>query len=861
VTDSMSGSMAVNPYGFLPGKTKATAEEALPREYAGIVPVQDNTQQYSPVGATINPNRFLYQSFADYINSNTRDYSGTMTLSNYISVLQEKISSGKPFTEIVVNVSLRDINSKFGHAGGDAYLTKVFRTISETGISYETSTRDAASFTLIIDGTDKAAIKGAMSRISEALSRVDKLEIFKGRFAFFEGGIKPNITAAVIDPSRGGITLTDLMNVHDHFIGKANAGEGAFEVADIDAASAKRLDLSGKVKSGITPFDASTAWPKWWDVLKNKVRSDLSHLDLSDAKIEEAVRRIYVDPQSGLFNKKAYNLISSEMARMQKPGDRILKAHVDGNKLSAFKKEYGAFGDHIVEMLVKKLGPDAAGTLAPNGTILFRDPKGDEMLMEKFVEASGDGKNLSDESVRRTSMQEFEHFAQRTKSGLIEEFTARELRAVPDSHGYLREYIKGMGIELDTLPEDARVSLDLPKLKRSLNGKVYSEVSFTGNWRAVEAKVPVKFHPAVDDHIDRATDALKSENPERTHMFREGEKINEATLRDIVKKFKEGSDIRVEVDGKTLAGKIGKVITGKTGAFAFIAVVGLAEPVILNLSALSESEQSGRTTVKNISIGAGATAVSIGLFELGTRTVLYSLTRAGAGEIAAFLGTKAIPVVGWALTAVAVFDVGHKLYLSNSMGKVNMMDVVGLETKNPDGSVRKPDNKGFKFFNLDDRTGNDPIQVGEVETAVTLFKMGYFNDRSFGRTKSVTQTQNAVPMGINLGSAAVDLNFTPTGRSVVDAASIDRTVMSAADPDAAIYESVRELSSGKMESLDFASVMLSPLNRMIFRAQLKEALMRFRSYQGYGPSDGVKGHITNYDITAILSAAQLGSSI
>jgi hypothetical protein len=166
----------------------------------------------------------------------------------------------------------------------------------------------------------------------------------------------------------------------------------------------------------------------------------------------------------------------------------------------------------------------------------------------------------------------------------------------------------------------------------------------------------------------------------------------------------------------------------------------------------------------------------------------------------------------------------------------------------------------MKSFNLDDPKGETPLQVGEVEMAMMLFKLGFFADRVAMKEAESAILRPAAISELEIGPATMTLNMTPTGTAKTAPMTLEQLVVNTSygkeHPELLVYESLRMVTSGRMESLDFARLMMDPANRALFRSQLKEAMTKFRSSQGYSPSDGVAGHITDFDCASVLSFTQ-----
>lgn len=429
--------------------------------------------------------------YRQYIARNAVDYTGARGMGSFYADTAAVLRSSAPhITDVVLNVPLKRINDDYGHGAGDKHLIficqQTYAYVKKRGFD-ATLYRDGANFVVRLnDNSGPGVVQDFMRGLSE---------YFSGK------GIEVNVagyTYTARDTTES-LSAVDLRMWLLRAIYKVNQGEGKFQMEAVDPALAKSLNVANRVVDGIDTKRAVDAWPRDWKFLRSKLES------------EEDAREIYVEPDSGLLNRKAFEVLAQEMVvRARASGEKLSIGFFDGNKFGSFAKPsvmggYGFLGSQVVDVVIqKRISSAAQKAFGRRGITFARLGSGSE----EFVLIGRASK-----SEMAAAMAEFQS---RLNDPLMIKATVGELRQSDRGREYLEK------LKFDASRADSeQIEVDVTEMLRGPNGE-YAGLSVTGAYATVlddGISDPGKVVESNYRRVDGAASRAKAANPKRKAMI------------------------------------------------------------------------------------------------------------------------------------------------------------------------------------------------------------------------------------------------------------------------------------------------------------------------------------------------------
>lgn len=399
------------------------------------------------------------------------DDTGALNQTAWYMDTREQLKAQGIITRIIVNFPLRATNQKYDHPGGDAYLAALF-SATESFVSSEHPGdkikiyRRGPNFEIDIPRSVNA--EAFMASLYSSLNglRIDFL------FSKEEGGKKfkghsivyPNIGAWRFDPAEHSASVGELRISSSICSSRLNRQDGSkrnlFTIDTYNEDLVKNYSAETRspgegVGNSRRIIDAPE-WKPYLDILKAKIRQELRWGGVRRAS-EELVNRIirtkYVEPDSGLLNIHAFDLIGPALGKSS-------VGFFDGNKIGAFVRSFGFLGDSMVDVIIsRRMSFVSADVLAKRGIMLFRTGPGSE---EFWVLGNVSKEEMSDA---------LEEFTEQVNRPLPFNMKASELKKAKEGRDYLANHF-GPDIEDDDL-----LTIDLCKITRQ---ERFSKITFTG---------------------------------------------------------------------------------------------------------------------------------------------------------------------------------------------------------------------------------------------------------------------------------------------------------------------------------------------------------------------------------------------
>jgi predicted transcriptional regulator len=410
------------------------------------------------------------------------EYTGANNPVAWYGDTAQALRSGKTITRVIVNLRLKAINLD-GHLAGNAYLTSVFQDViqrfaSQRGIRVRVYRRGP---NFEIDMPTEVNVESFMKDLYSELTRKPLRFSFKqegtGKLIIREVSLneielKPNIGAWQYDPARDGtMSVRELRIASAMRASELNRGEGNLQLTRVDVEEVRKYSAEERVvdPSLREKRRISDAWKPQQTILEEAVRRQMQSEGIKNptkVEVSKRVRMQFIEPDSGLFNYEAYEVIAKHMvAEMRKNGSKATVGYIDGNKIGAFIKSYGFLGDVMVDTIIcRRLSSAAAEIFARYGIVLARHGSGSE---EFYLIGNVDAKTM------KVAM---EQFNLALRDAIKFRVLLSELKATPEGRMYLKR--ESYRIEKDSKGRDV-VVVDLTKLPRGEGGQ-FSRITFTG---------------------------------------------------------------------------------------------------------------------------------------------------------------------------------------------------------------------------------------------------------------------------------------------------------------------------------------------------------------------------------------------
>jgi len=464
------------------------------------------------VGNTVLPHPdSIAKSGAILFSELTRDITGAANQTAWYMDTRAKLERKETITRVIVNFPLCATNSKYGHPGGDAFLAALFSAVASF-LSSEYPGQQIGVYrrgpNFEIDIPSFVDVRSFMARLYKNLdgrrigfefSKKENTPKKKGSSVVF-----PNIGAWHYDPKEhsGPASVGELRTASAICSSRLNRQpaeqRGSFSVDAYNEVLVKnysaesRAPAEKKVRS--RRIIDTPEWKPYLDILRKKIREALSWAGVkgvSQELVNEIIRLKYVEPDSGLPNINAFDLIGPALGTSS-------IGFFDGNKIGAFVRSFGFLGDSMVDIIIsRRISSAAATVLAKRGIILFRTGPGSE---EFWVL----GKVKKEEM-----LDALEEFTEQVNRPLRFNIKVSELKAAKEGQDYLRN-----NFPADLTDED-EVIIDLCKIKRQ---ERFSQITFTGAARemnplaAEDARRHFYFHKK---RVEEAGERAKEVNFDR----------------------------------------------------------------------------------------------------------------------------------------------------------------------------------------------------------------------------------------------------------------------------------------------------------------------------------------------------------
>lgn len=524
--------------------------------------------------------------FESYIAENSLTPSGARNKAAYYSMMQEMLSRPNPrFTEVVLNFTgLKAINDRFGRAAGSEYLGFLEREISSyakrRGLDVVVHS-EGPNFSVVMGGNaSPEAAESFMRGVSEHFARLREAPVIDRRGkpakAPFPGGIQTNASSYFYDEALHNpeaaksraekLSVIDVVMWRSREMSRVNTGEwqNNFSVGAIDVAEAKGLNVDLRVEGGISRNRATDSWSGEWSTLRERVRQDLMARGLkpTEHQVDQAARQLFIEPDSGLFNKKAIDLIAAhKIAAARVKGKKVTVGFMDGNRFGAFTKTgarggYGILGGVVVDIVIQKRVTEAAEqAFAERGITFGRFGSGSEEFM------------LVGEVDRATMAEAMADFQTRLAEPLNINVIVAELMESERGRAYLEAHDIPDSDLAKTLVADGNELIrgEGANVKRLSMTGVAMEVVDDG------ASKPLEIAEAALAKADKAADSAKGANPDRAAYILECDESGRAigndprdALQREIQALREhenarGRDLRVEGKNITVIDKKGRV--------------------------------------------------------------------------------------------------------------------------------------------------------------------------------------------------------------------------------------------------------------------------------------------------------------
>lgn len=311
-----------------------------------------------------------------------------------------QLMRGEVITRIIINFSLRAINEEWGHNGGDAFLLAIKEKMDEFFLEHSNEFRGyrrGPNFEFDLDG-DIDSIEVMQKLYSFLISAPIKFVIKDSetkKETPAQATVDPNIGAWQYDHKRDGKTdkmghlrlltsmVTSSLNTQGDserqnfkvfpfdakIIGEYSTDERLVEQTEIVPESQRMMDTPG--------------WKDALEILKDQSRKEMAKEGVPGAdsnEIREWIRTKYIEPDSGLFNKRALRVFGPRLAeKARREGKQFVLVSMDVNKMGAFIKTYDFFGSSIIDVLLSnRFSSAAAEFLGGEGIIPVRTDTGSE---------------------------------------------------------------------------------------------------------------------------------------------------------------------------------------------------------------------------------------------------------------------------------------------------------------------------------------------------------------------------------------------------------------------------------------------------------------------------------------------------
>jgi len=321
--------------------------------------------------------------FNAYLLRETRDCSsGSNNYGFLFSDTRSKVKAGEIVTDIILNHSLKAVNDQYGHQAGDMLLAFVNKNIKEVAARHGlnvTVGKEGPNFTIRINGykpSDHGRVVAFMKDLKRHFANVKSIPLKNqlGHDVNFipQGGLQVNLTGYTYKPRAahaGKFTPTKWRTVNRYYITRANSGVSEFALHRVDPAKNYGIKVSERVNGSTAHIDRTRtidAWPNQWRELLAKVSRDTG-LPVTSDRVRDAARQIYLEPETGLLNKKGFMYLAKQrIAAAKASGEKLVVIFFDGNKNSAFFKpsQDGGFGSHLgnayVDAIIQRRYVEAA---------------------------------------------------------------------------------------------------------------------------------------------------------------------------------------------------------------------------------------------------------------------------------------------------------------------------------------------------------------------------------------------------------------------------------------------------------------------------------------------------------------------
>jgi GGDEF domain-containing protein len=282
----------------------------------------------------------------------------------------------------------------------------------------------------------------------------------------------------------------------------------------IDSFAAKRVDLKtvrdysaeervvDKSEARQSRVTDARGWEWCHAVLVQAVRQAMRNEGIADpeeSEINERIRMQYIEPDSGLYNSAAFEVISQAKFTARRLGEPLSVGYLDGNKIGAFIKSYGFLGDTMVDTIVcRRISSTASDVLAQYGVALFRvGPRSEEFYLLG---------NVSSEVMAKA----VKRFNAQVNRPLKFKVTEAEMMATTDGARFMALLLRRPGVYSDS--QGCYLHIDLTELPRE-EGR-FSRLSFTG----AVMNIGRNLAQTILTVIERA-EAAKSTNETREYLL------------------------------------------------------------------------------------------------------------------------------------------------------------------------------------------------------------------------------------------------------------------------------------------------------------------------------------------------------